>query len=117
MIRFDLQGFSYTFKTDDKEFPAPDGSMNTWKAIGPDQWDVTSKLNGKVVALYSLTAKIPALSVELSATGADGITWKDDTGFTCSAKFDGKDYQAVLTDNGAPVSAPQEKVKAVYDRQ
>jgi len=204
MIRFDLQGFAYTFKTDGKEYPAPDGSMNTWKATGPDQFDVTSKLNGKVVALYSLTAKdkaltlkisqkkpdgtsfdssaaytrvsggpgvmgkwkstevkIPALSVELSANGGDGITWKDDTGFTCSAKFDGKDYQAggsmagskvmlsfkkisdrsfemttkidgkpffvdtftvsedgkMLTDNGAPVSTPQEKVKAVYDRQ
>src|SRR5207249_2449689 len=105
--------------------------------------------------------KLPAVSVELSPNGADGITWKDDTGFICNGKFDGKDYPAggsmagskfvfsfkktgdrsfemttrvngkpffvdafavsadgkTLTDNGAPVNAPQEKIKAVYDRQ
>ena len=204
MMRFDLQGFAYTFKTDGKEYPAPDGSMNTWTATTADTWDVTSRLNGKVIATYSLAAKgdtltlkisqkkpdgtafdssaaykrvsggpgvvgrwkstevkMPALSVELSANGADGLTWKDDTGFVCNAKFDGKDYPAggsmagskfvfsfkkigdrsfemttkvegkpffvdtftvsddgkTLTDNGAPVNAPQEKIKIVYERQ
>ena len=204
MMRFDLQGFTYTFKTDGKEYPAPDGSMNTWKAVSADQWDVTSALQGKVVATYSLTAKgntltlkvnqkkpdgtsfessaayarvsggpgvmgkwkstdikIPALTVDISASGTDGITWKDDSGVTYTAKFDGKDAAAggsmagskfmvslkktgersfevttkldgkpyfvdtftvsadgkTLTDNGAPVAAPQEKITIVYERQ
>jgi hypothetical protein len=204
MMRFDLQGFAYTFKMDGKEYPAPDGSLNTWKATTADTWDVTSRLNGKVAATYSLSlkgdtltlkvsqkkpdgtsfdssaaykrvsggpgfvgrwksteVKMPALSFELTPNGADGLTWKDDTGFTCSAQFDGKDYPVggsmagskfmlsfkklgdrsfemttkvdgkpffvdtftlsadgkTLTDNGAPVNAPQEKIKAVYERQ
>jgi len=135
MYKFDLQGYTYTFKTDGKEYPAPDGSLNTWKATSADAWDVTSKLNGKVIATYAIAAKgdtlalrmsqkkpdgtsldssaaykrlsggpgvmgkwqstefkMPALTIEFMANGADGVNYKDDTGYTYSAKFDGKDY-------------------------
>ncbi len=135
MLHFDLQGFAYNFKTDGKEYAAPDGSMNVWKATSPDAWEVTSRIGGKVVATYALAAKgdtltlkisqkkpdgtsfdssatykrvsggpgvtgkwkstefkMPALSMEITASGADGISYKDDTGYTFTGKFDGKDY-------------------------
>jgi hypothetical protein len=143
MMRFDLQGFAYSFKMDGKEYAAPDGSMNTWKATSPTIWEVSSRLNGKLNATYTLTrngnnvtltvvqqkpdgtpfessavyarvsggpgflgkwksteVKMPALSLELSANGADGVTWKDDSGFLCSGKFDGKDYPGAGTVTG-----------------
>jgi hypothetical protein len=133
LLHFDLQGFAYDFKTDGKEYAAPDGSMNIWTAISPTQWDLVSKLNGKVTANYSIVVKgntasltfsmkkpdgtsidssttytrvsggpgmlgkwrstdvkPPAVMVDIAATG-DGISWKDDTGYAFSGKFDGKD--------------------------
>jgi hypothetical protein len=153
MMRFDLQGFAYNFKMDGKEYSAPDGSVNTWKATTPTTWDVVSRLNGKVVANYSMTVsgdtvvlkisqikpeggsvdsssnykrvsggpgmlgkwqstevKMPALNVELSANGADGLMWKDDTGFMIMGKFDGKDYPASGSMAGSKIMLSFKKI-------
>src|ERR1051325_1024102 len=152
MIHLDIQGFAYDFKADGKEYPAPDGSMNTWKAVSANQYDVLSKLNGKVIAAYSFSAngnsgalkssmkkpdgtsvdgtatytrvsggpgalgkwratevKAPAVMVELTANG-DGISWKDDTGYAFSGKFDGKEFAPGGTMTGAKYALSLKKI-------
>jgi hypothetical protein len=74
MMRFDLQGFAYNFKTDGKEYPAPDGSMNIWTATSPTQWDTVSKLNGKVVATFSNVQKGDTATLKISQKKPDGTS-------------------------------------------
>jgi hypothetical protein len=152
MFQFDMQGFAYNFKTDGKEYAAPDGSMNTWTATSPTQWDGVSKLNGKVVATYSVVVKgnaaslkigmkrpdgtsmdvlssyarvsggpgmvgkwrstdvkPPAVMVDIAANG-DGISWKDDTGYAFSGKFDGKDNAPGGTMTGSKFTLALRKI-------
>jgi hypothetical protein len=137
MMQFNSQGFTYTFKTDGKEYPTPDGGTTQWKATTADTWDVTNRMKGKVSATYHLVvkgqtlsvsgkmmkpdntsmdfsstykriegnagflgkwmstdAKIPANTLEIAASGANGIALKDDTGPVASGQFDSKDNPA-----------------------
>ena len=204
MLQFDNQGFVYKFRPDGKEYPNPMGGTVSWKAAGPDTWDVSNRLKDKVVntlhvvvegdkqtvaakvmkpdggtvdstANYdrvsggpglegvwkSSEIKLPATVLQISSDGAESVALKDESGFVVNGKFDGKDYAAsgtlagasyalsfkkvgdrsfemtgkldgkpfyqdvftvsadgkTLTDEGTPLNAKTETVKAVYERQ
>jgi len=55
MMTFDSQGFKYSFKTDGKDYQAPDGSTVTWKPTSADAWDVSVMGDGKPIATYHVT--------------------------------------------------------------
>jgi hypothetical protein len=57
MMKFDSQGFAYTFKLDGKEYPMPNGGTTSWTATSATVWDVTNRLNGKVATTYHLVLK------------------------------------------------------------
>jgi hypothetical protein len=69
----------------------PDGGT----AQGSLTWTRVSGGPGILGKWKSAQAKSPVSMVEVSANGADGVTINyPEFGFTISAKFDGKDYQA-----------------------
>ncbi|MGE5359532.1 MAG: hypothetical protein ACM3NQ_10985 [Bacteroidales bacterium] len=72
MMSFESQGFAYTFKTDGKEYPTPDGGTTVWKETSPTVWDVTNKLNGKVVSMIHLELKDDNLAVGVKVAKPDG---------------------------------------------
>jgi hypothetical protein len=82
MFHFDMQGFAYNFKTDGKEYAAPDGSMNTWTATSPTQWDGVSKMSGKVVATYSVVVKGDTASLKMSMKKPDGTSVDASSSYT-----------------------------------
>jgi len=54
MMQFASQGFTYTFKTDGKQYPTPDGGTTSWKETSSTVWDVTNQMGGKPSASYHL---------------------------------------------------------------
>ena len=62
MMTFDGQGFKYSFKTDGKEYPTPDGATASWTQASPDTYDVTIKGGGKQIATYHAVVKGEALN-------------------------------------------------------
>jgi len=50
---------------------------------------------GFVGKWMSTEVKMPATTMEISSSGADGVMLKDDTGPVCSGQFDGKDNPAL----------------------
>ena len=49
-----MDGQSYTFKADGKEYPTPWGMMFAWKAVDANTWEMTEKANGKVTATSTI---------------------------------------------------------------
>ena len=74
MMQFNSQGFVYTFKTDGKEYPTPDGGTTAWTATSADVWDVTNRMNGKVAATYHLSLQGATLSVSGKSMKPDGTS-------------------------------------------
>lgn len=74
MMSFESQGFTYTFKTDGKDYPTPDGGTTAWGATSPTVWDVTNKLNGKVASTIHLELKGDNLAVGGKVAKPDGGT-------------------------------------------
>ena len=72
MLQFDAQGFIYSFRTDGKEYPTPDGGTTAWTATAADVWDVTNHLNGKIDATYHLAVKADTLTVSGKLMKGDG---------------------------------------------
>ena len=73
-MTFDQQGFKYSFKTDGKEYPAPDGSMASWTQSSPDAWDVVVKGGEKVVVTYHVVVKGETMSLAGKLPKPDGST-------------------------------------------
>jgi hypothetical protein len=71
-MHFDSQGFAYDFDLSGKDFPTPDGGAASWKEVNPNAWEATIKLNGKVIATYSLSLKGDALTAVMKATKPEG---------------------------------------------
>lgn len=63
MMQFSSQGYTYTFKTDGKPYPTPDGGTTTWKATSATVWDVTNHMNNKVQSTYNLVLNGDNLAV------------------------------------------------------
>src|SRR5258708_40169831 len=49
-----MDGQSYTFKADGKEYATPWGMMFAWKSVDPNTWEMTEKANGKVTATNTI---------------------------------------------------------------
>lgn len=62
-------GVSYKFKLDGKEYPATFGSTATWKTLGANAWEVTWKLNGKVLSTDTLTLSADGKSMTVNSKG------------------------------------------------
>jgi len=71
-LHFDSQGFAYDFDLSGKDFPTPDGGAASWKEVNPNAWEATIKMNGKVIAAYSLALKGDALTAVMKATKPEG---------------------------------------------
>ena len=71
-LHFDSQGFAYDFDLSGKDFPTPDGGAASWKEVNPNAWEATIKMNGKVIATYSLALKGDALTAVMKATKPEG---------------------------------------------
>ena len=71
-MHFDTQGFAYDFDLSGKDFPTPDGGSASWKEVNPNAWEATIKLNGKVIATYSMALKGDALTAVMKATKPEG---------------------------------------------
>jgi hypothetical protein len=78
-MRFTAEGQSYTFKTDGKDYPTPWGTSAAWKAVDKNTWEVTNKVNEKVVgtATLKLAADGQKLTVDAKNIDATGKTSKD----------------------------------------
>ena len=74
-MHFDSQGFAYDFDLSGKDFPTPDGGAASWKEVNPNAWEATIKMNGKVIATYSLALKGDALTAVMKATKPEGGRW------------------------------------------
>jgi hypothetical protein len=78
-MKVTADGQSYTFKADGREYPTPWGNVAAWKAIDAGTWEVTSKVNTKVVgtATLKLAADGKALTVDSKSIKATGETSSD----------------------------------------
>ncbi len=84
MMSFESQGFTYTFKTDGREYPTPDGGTTAWTATSATAWDGTNRVNGKVASMFHLEVKGDTLSVAGKMAKLDGGTMD----FTAAYKRD-----------------------------
>ena len=69
-----MDGVSYTFKFDGKDYMTPWGMTTAWKAVDARTWEMTEKIDGKVIA--NSTAKLSpdgnTLTVDSKRAKADG---------------------------------------------
>ena len=72
-------GQSYTFKVDGKDYADPFGNTAAWKSLGPDSWQTTWKLKGKVLTTdtVTLSADGKSLTVNSKGTKPNGETMDD----------------------------------------
>jgi len=96
-------GLSYKFKMDGKDYPDPYGDMVSWKALDASTWQVTSKLNGKMIDsdTLKLSADGTSLTVNSKASNASGGTTDSTTVFQrvsggpgLAGKWKTKNYQS-----------------------
>ena len=78
-----MDGQSYKFKTDGKEYPDPYGDMAAWKAIDAHNWQTTWKLNGKLISTDSVKVSPDGktLTIESTGTKPNGEKMDDTTTF------------------------------------
>lgn len=57
-MQYTADGMSYTFRIDSKDYPSLFGRTDAWKQIDKSTWEISSKLNGKVLA--TTTRKLSA---------------------------------------------------------
>lgn len=57
-MQYTADGMSYTFRVDSKDYPSLFGRTDAWKQIDKSTWEISSKLNGKVLA--TTTRKLSA---------------------------------------------------------
>jgi hypothetical protein len=65
---------SNDFKPDGKEYPTPSGSTIAWKEVSPNNFEVTIRTNGQVVANIRLVLKGDTLAQTAHRKKADGGT-------------------------------------------
>ena len=71
---FESEGFGYDFDLTGKEYPTPDGGTTSWRALDSTTWEVTNRMQGKVIASYKLSAKGDVLTSIMKVTKPDGTT-------------------------------------------
>jgi hypothetical protein len=96
-----MDGQSYTFKADGKEYSTPWGMMFAWKSVDPNTWEMTEKANGKVTATNT---------IKLSS---DGKTMTIDTKRMKASGESSNDTMALQRVSGGPGLAGKWKTKNV----
>ena len=78
-MRLTVQGQSYTFKTDGKEYPAFFGSAAAWKPVDASTWQVTYKAKGTVLSTDTLTVSPDGKTLTVTSTGTkpDGASFEN----------------------------------------
>jgi len=49
-MQMTMDGQTYTFKTDGKDYDGPFGSKMSWKAVDASTWEGTNKMGAKVLS-------------------------------------------------------------------
>jgi len=90
-MQFTVDGQSYKFKVDGKDYPDPFGQTSAWTAIDATSWKSVNKLNGKVVSTdtLKLSADGKSLSVETTGTKPNGDKMDDKTTYARVAGTEG----------------------------
>ncbi len=78
-MRLTVEGQSYTFKADGKEYPAIFGSTAAWKEVDANTWEVTYKAKGTVLSTdrQSLSQDGKTLTVISKGTKPDGASFEN----------------------------------------
>jgi hypothetical protein len=78
-MQYSADGQTYTFKIDGSEYPALFGDTAAWKSIDANTWEVTNKLNGKLLGTdtYKLAADGQSLTVNSKGPKPAGGTFDD----------------------------------------
>jgi hypothetical protein len=53
-MKVNVDGLSYSFKTDGQSYTTPWGTTSAWKAIDANTWETTNKANGKLIGTDTL---------------------------------------------------------------
>jgi hypothetical protein len=82
-LKATMDGQSYTFKTDGKDYMTPWGVSVAWKAVNANTWEMTDKTNGKVTstATMKLSPDGKMLTMDAKRIKADGGTSNDSMAF------------------------------------
>src|SRR5436853_7257652 len=69
-----MEGQSYTFKTDGKDYMTPFGSTAAWKTVDASTWEMIEKTNGKTISTSTvkLSSDGKMLTVDSKRAKADG---------------------------------------------
>jgi hypothetical protein len=62
-------GQTYKFKMDGKDYPDAFGSIANWKAVDATTWQLTTKLNGKVITTDTLKVSADDASITITTKG------------------------------------------------
>ena len=73
-IHWEMQGFGYDFNPDGKEYPVPDGSTVVVLPTGPDTWDFTLSMHGKVTMTVHIAAQGDSQTDVMRVIKPDGST-------------------------------------------
>ena len=78
-MRQTVEGQSYTFKADGKDYPAIFGSTAAWKQIDPNTWEATYKAKGTVLSTDTsrLSQDGKTLTVTSKGTKPDGASFEN----------------------------------------
>jgi len=78
-----VDGQSYNFRMDGKDYPDPFGDTAAWKSIDANNWQTTWKLNGKVIFTdaVKLSADGNTLTIESTGTKPNGEKMDDTATF------------------------------------
>src|SRR5262249_7431275 len=74
-----MDGQSYTYKLDGKEYPTPWGMTMAWKSVDANTWETVARTNGKVseTATWKLSPDGKTLTADVKRVKADGGTSDD----------------------------------------
>lgn len=79
-----MDGVSYTFKIDGKEFPTPWGVTTSWRAIDASTWEATQKTGGKLFStdIVKISPDGKTMTVTSKVVQASGGTADNTMTFT-----------------------------------
>ena len=78
-MQMTVDGQTYTFKTDGKDYDGVFGSKMSWKAVDASTWEATNKMGAKVLSTdtYKVTADGKSLSMVSKGTSPAGAPFEN----------------------------------------
>jgi len=74
LMHYDGQGFAFDFDLTGKEYPAPDGSTIAARGLDGNTWELTTRMNKRVVAVGVSKLDKDTMTMTNKLTKADGST-------------------------------------------